>query len=116
MRDSSAKRSGAPIEATSGSGASASPRAAAESDGHLTAPTVSLVIHRFSSFGRVAHVRRWLLSLPQVTAARIESYGAGTVRFAIAVSPGTTASAVTVPGTRLVTCDGASVTLQVEGA
>lgn len=75
-----------------------------------------MVIHRFASFGRVAHVRRWLLGLSHVSAARIESYGAGTVQFMVVVPAGTLASALRVPGTRLMDTDGTTVTLQVDGA
>ena len=76
---------------------------------------VELVIFRFMSFGRLAHFRRSLLSLPQVLSARIRGYGDQTAYFSIALTPGTRASSLAVPGTRLLAANGGRVELCVEG-
>lgn len=75
---------------------------------------VELVIFRFTSFGRLAHFRRALLSHPGVDDARIASYGEQTAFFRIRVTPGTASGALVLPGTRLIASDGSRVELCVE--
>lgn len=75
---------------------------------------VELVIFRFAGFGRLAHFRHWLLSLPHVTAARIAGYGGQTASFDLVVDRGIRSSALVPPGTRLLASDGHRVELSVE--
>ena len=86
-----------------------------EAGGVEVSSEVELVIFRFMSFGRLAHFRRSLLSMPNVVSARIRGYGDQTAYFTLAVNPGTRAAALAVPGTRLLTASGARVELCVEG-
>lgn len=65
-------------------------------------PEVEVVMTRFTSFGRLTHLRRSLLALPGVTAARITRYSGFTAYFSVSVAPGTRAGALALPGTRLV--------------
>lgn len=73
---------------------------------------VELVITAFSSFGRVAHVRRYLQGLAPVASARILDYAPGTVRFLLEIEPGTPSHTLVVPGTDLLDADGPRVRLQ----
>lgn len=77
---------------------------------------VELVVFRFNGFGRLAHFRRWLTTLPEVHSARIANYGRQTASFELAVSPGTTSGSLVLPGTRLIGSDGRRVELCVEPA
>jgi len=72
---------------------------------------VELVIFRFASFGRLAHVRRWLQSLPIVNSVRIAGYVNQTALFSLAVAPGTASSRLVPPGTQLVSSDGNRIEL-----
>jgi hypothetical protein len=76
--------------------------------------SVELVVFRFVSFGRLAHLRRWLLALPHVTSARIAGYVNQTALFSVAVTPGTSSSLLVPPGTRLISSDGRRVELCVD--
>lgn len=75
---------------------------------------IELVIFRFAGFGRLAHFRRWLLSLPHVVSVRIVNYGGQTASFDLLVDRGTRSSALVLPGTRLLASDGHRVELCVE--
>ena len=86
-----------------------------EAGGIEVSSEVELVIFRFMSFGRLAHLRRSLLSMPHVVSARIRGYGDQTAYFTLAVNPGTRAASLAVPGTRLLTASGGRVELCVEG-
>lgn len=77
---------------------------------------VEIVVSQFTSFGRLAHLRRSLLALPQVSSARITRYSGFTAFFSVSVAPGTVAGALALPGTRLVASDGRRVELRVAGA
>ncbi|MBI4261734.1 MAG: hypothetical protein HY658_14355 [Actinobacteria bacterium] len=79
-------------------------------------PEVEIAVTRFTSFGRLAHLRRSLLALPQVSSARITRYSGFTAFFSVTVAPGTLAGALAVPGTRLIASDGRRVELRVAGA
>ena len=80
------------------------------------ASEVEIVVSQFTSFGRLAHLRRSLLALPQVSSARITRYSGFTAFFSVSVAPGTRAGALALPGTRLVASDGRRVELRVAGA
>jgi hypothetical protein len=80
------------------------------------ASEVEIVVSQFTSFGRLAHLRRSLLALPQVSSARITRYSGFTAFFSVSVAPGTVAGALALPGTRLVASDGRRVELRVAGA
>ncbi len=77
---------------------------------------VEIVVTRFTSFGRLAHLRRSLLALPHVSSARIIRYSGFTAFFTVTVAPGTRAGALALPGTRLVSSDGRRIELRVAGA
>lgn len=75
---------------------------------------VELIVFRFSGFGRLAHFRRWLTTLPQVRSARIVNYGGQTASFELGLAPGTPSGALVPPGTRLIGSDGHRIELCVE--
>lgn len=75
---------------------------------------VEVVIFKFMSFGRLAHVRRSLQSIGAVRGVRITGYGDQTAFFSVTVAPSTPASSLVVPGTRLLSSNGSRVELSVE--
>lgn len=75
--------------------------------------SVDLVIYGFSSFGRLAHLRHWLLSRPHVSWARITGYVNQTALLSVGLQPGTPSAVLVPTGTRLISSDGQRLELSV---
>lgn len=80
----------------------------------LSVDEVEVVVQPFVGFGRLAHLRRQLLDLPAVRAARILGYGDGEARFAVAVEPSASGGDLCVPGTRVRVISGGLVYLAAD--
>lgn len=74
---------------------------------------VEVVITPFAGFGRLAHLRRELLAVPGVRAARIAGYGCGEARFLVDLQPDTSLSRLELPGTRITHISNSVVALAV---
>jgi hypothetical protein len=62
---------------------------------------LDVVITPFAGFGRLAGLRRQLLDVPGVLAARITGYDSGEARFRVSLSPTAVTSDLCIPGTRI---------------
>lgn len=82
-------------------------------NGSAGAAGVVVVISPFAGFGRLAHIRRELLAIPGVRAARIAGYGCGEATFHVDLNPGATTTDIILPGTRITQASDASVSLGV---
>lgn len=66
---------------------------------------IEVVVEPFSSFGRIAHLRRSLLHRPGVTRATPTSFAGGRAAFLVQLSGGTVAGSLVIPGTQLTAAD-----------
>lgn len=78
------------------------------------AEDVEVVVRPFTGFGRLAHLRRQLLSLPAVDTARIAGYGPGEARFRVGLTATGTLDDLRLPGTRISHMSATLVSLAVD--
>lgn len=74
---------------------------------------IDVVIKPFTGFGRLAGLRRQLLSIPVVLSARIVGYEGGEARFRVSLASNASASDLCIPGTKIVQVTASLVALAV---
>ena len=90
---------------------------AVELDAHLSdadpSGDVVVIVSPFAGFGRLAHLRRELLSLAAVRAVRIQGYGRGEARFLVDLHDDGSPRDLAIPGTRIRSVSESAVSLAV---